>query len=1148
VAETKLKELRESGKATSTQIVTAEERLAKARRNETAANHELATATTRVKDAQTQHTTALRGSSTAMDDGTKKAGLMSRAFGGMRGAVTAGFAAFYGAQAAIGFVGDALGKARDLNETVNKANVIFGSNAAVVDKWAKGAAQNLGLSREAALDTAAGFGNMYAQLGFSADAAAKMSTSTVQMAADLGSFNNMPTADVAERIAGAFRGEYDSLQVLIPNISDARVKSEAMAMSGKKNADSLTAQEKAAAVLAIVHRDGAAAMGDFARTSGGLANSQKILSATWDDAKARLGGFLIGPATAAVHWLTDLVPKLESAGHWVQQNSSWLIPLAGAVSAVALAMKVLSAVTAIQNALWAASGIGLVIAGIAALAAGLVIAYNRSATFRAIVDGAFRAVGASGLWLWNNALKPAFDFIVRAWTATSTAVMAGWHSYIEPAWAAVVAVARKMWSDLQPVFRFIGQVWGQVLQAMQVVWNTVLRPVWAAVVVVAQSLWNNVLRPVFASIGTAWQIALSLMRDVWNNVLHPVWNLVAAVAKGLWQITLGPIFEAIQIGWKVLVFGIRTWWNLIGHPLFNLVGSVVRLLWITILNPIFIVIGKTWTGLMTGMKWAYDHVVHPMFVLFGKAVGGLQGVFEGAVRGIKTAWDGLKRIAAAPINFIVRTVLRDGLFKAWNWVLDKLGVSSWHVDTRASWLQGIPGYATGGMIGGYSPTPTADNIPIWATAGEFMVRHGVAQRTTPFLSDLNAGDPTALALAQQWGRYANGGLIALGKRFQAMGARVSENSAFGGVTPGAHVKGSQHYLDNAIDVNTRPGASAQEQRELSPMAALARQLGFHVLFMVPGHYNHLHVDGRGGGGSAPGAAAAATPWYQSLWNSVTGAKDWLTSKIGAVKELGSRFGNSPFTGWLGELPGKLAGTMWDKIKGTVGGLFTSFVHTGQDVAPGDTGGAKGTVRGVASLPSFGWGSAAQWNAIDWIVNHESGWNPRAQNPHSTASGLFQHIDGTWRAYRPVGVTAAHMKDATVNEQAWAGLNYIRSRYGSPTAAQAYWAAHHYYGGGGEIMPVFHTGGHTRGWRSDAQAVLSPDERVLSPGQDDYFRRFVDAVGRDPGAGGVGGKRMMAEQMHFHQQPGESSEAFANRLWHKFRVADRGGVYANSMGD
>jgi hypothetical protein len=224
IAEEKLEAVRSNSRSTQVQIVTAEEGLAKARRNQTGANEALATSTRRVQDAQTQHTAAVRSGNSAMDEGTRRAGVLTSSFGVMRSAVVAGFAAFYAARTAVNFIGGAISAASDLNETVNKSSVIFGSNASAVDTWAKGAARSIGLSRGAALEAAAGFGNMYAQLGFSADAAAKMSMKTVQMAADLGSFNNLPTADVAEMIAGAFRGEYDSLQRLIPNISAARVE------------------------------------------------------------------------------------------------------------------------------------------------------------------------------------------------------------------------------------------------------------------------------------------------------------------------------------------------------------------------------------------------------------------------------------------------------------------------------------------------------------------------------------------------------------------------------------------------------------------------------------------------------------------------------------------------------------------------------------------------------------------------------------------------------------------------------------------------------------------------------------------------------------------------------------------------------------
>lgn len=49
-----------------------------------------------------------------------------------------------------------------------------------------------------------------------------------------------------------------------------------------------------------------------------------------------------------------------------------------------------------------------------------------------------------------------------------------------------------------------------------------------------------------------------------------------------------------------------------------------------------------------------------------------------------------------------------------------------------------------------------------------------------------------------------------------------------------------------------------------------------------------------------------------------------------------------------------------------------------------------------------------------VIAHESGGNPRAENPTSTASGLFQFIDGTWRHYAqrvPAARKYRHASDA-----------------------------------------------------------------------------------------------------------------------------------------
>lgn len=76
----------------------------------------------------------------------------------------------------------------------------------------------------------------------------------------------------------------------------------------------------------------------------------------------------------------------------------------------------------------------------------------------------------------------------------------------------------------------------------------------------------------------------------------------------------------------------------------------------------------------------------------------------------------------------------------------------------------------------------------------------------------------------------------------------------------------------------------------------------------------------------------------------------------------------------------------------------------------------------AAAPTVNWGPIADdlgdggppqgWGGV---ISCESGWNPRAHNSHSSASGLFQFLSGTWRSLGGLrfGRTAA---DASPEEQ------------------------------------------------------------------------------------------------------------------------------------
>lgn len=196
--------------------------------------------------------------------------------------------------------------ASDLNEVASKSATVFGAASKKVDEFASSAAE-IGLSKKAALEAASGFGNMFDQLGVASDKAAEMSIEVTKLAADFASFHNADITEVLEAQSAAFRGEFDSIQKFLPLLSAATVEQRAMALTGKENADELTAQDKALAVHKLMLEGAGQAQGDFARTSDSAANQQRILAAEFENMKASLGQGVLPVMKTGLGILNDLV-------------------------------------------------------------------------------------------------------------------------------------------------------------------------------------------------------------------------------------------------------------------------------------------------------------------------------------------------------------------------------------------------------------------------------------------------------------------------------------------------------------------------------------------------------------------------------------------------------------------------------------------------------------------------------------------------------------------------------------------------------------------------------------------------------------------------------------------------------------------------
>jgi hypothetical protein len=197
------------------------------------------------------------------------------ALGGLGRAAAFASASFVGGAGLVAGAKAASSAASNLAEQTSKANVVFGASSKVVQAFAKDA---LGLARDQALETADAFGALLRPLGVSGSQAAKTSVRLTALGRDLASFSNVPVQDALDALRSGLVGETEPLRRFGVLLSEARVQQEALRETGKKSVKALTDQEKVTARLALIFRDTAQAQGDFARTSGGLANQQRTLS------------------------------------------------------------------------------------------------------------------------------------------------------------------------------------------------------------------------------------------------------------------------------------------------------------------------------------------------------------------------------------------------------------------------------------------------------------------------------------------------------------------------------------------------------------------------------------------------------------------------------------------------------------------------------------------------------------------------------------------------------------------------------------------------------------------------------------------------------------------------------------------------------
>ena len=746
--------------------------------------------------------------------------------------------------------------------------------------------------------------------------------------------------------------------------------------------------------------------------------------------------------------------------------------------------------------------------------------------------------------LWNN-LKAAWQSLADLWTIVFNTVIAPMWATLQGAMQALGDFLQLTWNNLKAAWQALGDLW-------TLVYNTLILPMWQNLQAAMTAL-GDFLTMIWEQLKQRWTDLGNLWTIVYNTVIVPMWNTLHGAMQVLADF-LSLIWEQLKQRWTDLGNLWTIVYNTVIQPMWNALQGAAGVLR-DALGVVWNAMQAAWDAMGRGLRAVYDTVIVPMFDAVKTAVDAVRAAFQVAVDAIGTLWAAIKEKVAEPIRFLVNTVYTQGIKKAWDTVADVVGIPKAPTVTL-NFADGgeIPGLANGGPIPGMWRGPRADNVlgvvdnkqPVKLNPREWIQPvSSVDQYGKPFMTAVQTGAfPTELA--RNWATYAFGGSIEGYATGAQIGAKALEILPGGVITstiragdPGYHGK------NQAADISGGPGYVSSGNQYLADLeVAWAERYGANTTQLIHDgkfnrtadllngqphtynaatqaeHTNHVHIAYTGDLGKlAPGVVAPDGVTIPVNWEDILASLMGQVASLfsgpakAAVKSLSSTVLGDPPPRWR-EIPPAWGNTVIDKAVEYMKGKATekakaeaaatnaAAATAGTTPAPAVSGPIKSQVSQV--FASRGWGSGPQWEAADWIINKESGWNPTAQNPVSTASGLFQFIDGTWAAYRPAGSTAPKARLAPVNEQAMAGMAYMGGRYGDPIKAKAYWVAHGNYADGGEVL-VRDTGGPLPPGMHTVYNGTRKMETVVNAAQRDELIRHLSALpGRAAGATGAEG--------------------------------------------
>ena len=734
----------------SKQAAAAEKEFNAAQKQSATANNQVATAEGKVKRARAESQSAadtLKAKELGLkavqedlarssEDAAAKTDKMGDSFKGAAGKA-ADFAGKYKvhAAAALGGIGliakESIDYASEAEQSYGAAESIFGEHAQGIIAASKGAAEAVGLSGREYRELTSSTGAMLKNMGMPMDEVADKSQNLVGVAADLAATFGGSTKDAIESVNALMRGEADPIEKYGVSIKQSDINARMAAKGLDKLTGEAAKQAQAQTLLEMLTEQTSSAQGQFARETDTAAHKQQVATAKLNDAKEAIGTGLLPMFALAAEKAAQFAgvvgkhPKVFLAlGAAVATAASAIVGIAtvsSAVSALGGMAKIASvaskAMTGLKIAMTAFTGpVGLIVAGIAAVIAGLTLFFTKTETGKKLWASFVEVLGAGWDWAVEK-FKAGLEWVQSTFgpvfSQISETVSGAWDATVEKVTGAVdrvkeiVSGALSFWrsgdttdyaealgmNPDSPVFTFL-QLFRDKLIALKdfavVAWDF-MKAKWGELTVGFGQFYQTWIAPVVSAMGTVFQV---------------LGTVVMGALQGIWT--------AMQFVGSV----ISTVWSSVIQPTLSVFMSVVQAVG-SFVAPIFMaIIGGAFRTMGTLISSIWSGVIKPAWDFFRNAAGLLADVLTGNFSNIRNRFSSMGDAISAVVRGTINTAMNffKSIFEA------AKGVAAAFAQSVGNMVSSVRG-KIGEMMGVLGQIPSKIQ-GVFASAGTWLVNAG----------------------------------------------------------------------------------------------------------------------------------------------------------------------------------------------------------------------------------------------------------------------------------------------------------------------------------------------------------------------------------------------------------------------------------------